>query len=181
MSDNTPRLKLPYILQSQAQKEVTHAMSLNSLDALLQTSVESTTLTTPPVDSDENLYIVGTGATGAWTAKDKQLAQYIGGSWVFFTPFEGLRVWDKQTAQPFVYKGTTWQNEFSAAGRVGFFGATPVVKATVSFGNTDNEIGGLSVSASYSQAEMQALRDKCEQLADDVRVLKAALSSYGLI
>lgn len=181
MSDNTPRLKLPYILQSQAQKEVTHAMSLNSLDALLQTSVESTTLTTPPIGSDGNLCIVGTGATGAWTAKDKQLAQYIGGSWVFYTPFEGLRVWDKQTAQPFVYKGTAWQNELSATGRVGFFGATPVDKATVSFGNTDNEIGGLTISMTYSQAEMQALRDKCEELADDVRALKATLSSYGLI
>lgn len=181
MSDNTPRLKLPYILQSQAQKEVTHAMSLNSLDALLQTSVESTTLTTPPVDSDGNLYIVGTGATGAWTAKDKQLAQFIGGGWVFYTPFEGLRVWDKQTAQPFVYKGSTWQNEFSAAGKVGFFGTTPVVKATISFGNTDNEIGGLTISAAYSQAEVQALRDKCEELADDVRALKAAISNYGLI
>ena len=139
MSDNTPRLKLPYILQSQAQKEVTHAMSLNSLDALLQTSVESTALTTPPTGSDGNLYIVGTGATGAWTAKDKQLAQLIGGSWAFYTPFEGLRVWDKQTAQPLVYKGSTWQNEFSAAGKVGFFGATPVAKSTVSFGNTDND------------------------------------------
>lgn len=181
MSDNTPRLKLPYILQSQAQKEVTHALSLNSLDALLQTSVESTTLTTPPTGSDGSLYIVGTGATGAWTAKDKQLAQFIGGSWVFYTPFEGLRVWDKQTAQPFVYKGSTWQNEFSAAGKVGFFGATPVFKATVSFGNSDNEIGGLIISAAYSQAEVQALRDKCEELADDVRALKATLSSYGLI
>ena len=64
---------------------------------------------------------------------------------------------------------------------VGFFGSAPVTKATVTLGNTDNEIGGLAISATYSQAEVQALRDKCEELADDVRTLKAALSSYGLV
>lgn len=181
MIDNTPRLTLPYIIQSQAQKEVTHALGLNRLDTLTQTAVETVALTAPPVGIEGSLYIVGSGATGAWAAKDKQLAQFIGGIWVFYTPFEGMRVWDKQTAQPLVYKGSIWQNEFSAANRIGFFGAIPIVKATVSFGNMDNEIGGLTVSASYSQAEMQALRDKCEELADDVRALKAALSSYGLV
>ena len=64
---------------------------------------------------------------------------------------------------------------------VGFFGSAPVAKTTVTLGNTDNKIGGLTISAAYSQAEVQALRDKCEELADDVRALKAALSSYGLV
>ncbi|WP_425057972.1 hypothetical protein SCACP_25600 [Sporomusa carbonis] len=64
---------------------------------------------------------------------------------------------------------------------VGFFGSAPVTKTTVTLGNTDDEIAGLPISAAYSQAEMQALRDKCEKLADDVRALKAALSSYGLV
>ena len=64
---------------------------------------------------------------------------------------------------------------------LGFFGSAPVTKTTVILGNTDNEIGGLTISATYSQAEVQALRDKCEELADDVRALKAALSSYGLV
>ena len=64
---------------------------------------------------------------------------------------------------------------------VGFFGSAPVAKTTVTLGNTDNEIGGLAISAASSQAEVQALRDKCEELADDGRALKAALSSYGLV
>ena len=64
---------------------------------------------------------------------------------------------------------------------LGFFGSAPVAKTTVTLGNTDNEIGGLTISAAYAQGEVQALRDKCEELADDVRALKAALSSYGLI
>lgn len=44
-------------------------------------------------------------------------------------------------------------------------------QAAVTLGNTDNEIGGLTISVGYSQAEVQALRDKCEELADDVRNL----------
>jgi hypothetical protein len=31
------------------------------------------------------------------------------------------------------------------------------------------------LAAAYSQAEVQALRDKCEELADDVRALSALL------
>jgi hypothetical protein len=56
-------------------------------------------------------------------------------------------------------------------------GATPVVQpsgadqAAVTLGNTDGEKGGLTISDPPSQAEVQALRDKAEELADDVRNL----------
>lgn len=43
--------------------------------------------------------------------------------------------------------------------------------------NTDNEIGALSIGASYTQAEVQALRTKCEELADDFRALSGALAT----
>lgn len=42
-------------------------------------------------------------------------------------------------------------------------------------GNTDGEIGGLTISAGYSQSEVTALRDKCEELADDLRTLRSNL------
>jgi hypothetical protein len=42
----------------------------------------------------------------------------------------------------------------------------------VTLGNTNGEIGGLTISDSPTQAEVQALRDKCE-LADDVTALSA--------
>lgn len=48
-------------------------------------------------------------------------------------------------------------------------------QAVVTLGNTDNEIGGLTFSASPTQAECEALRDKCEELADDVRALSTLL------
>jgi hypothetical protein len=65
--------------------------------------------------------------------------------------------------------------------KIALWGKTPIVQpsgaaqAAVTLGNTDNEIGGLTLSAAYSQAEVQALRDKCEELADDVRALSALI------
>ena len=49
----------------------------------------------------------------------------------------------------------------------------------MTLGNTDNAIGGLSIGATYSQAEVQALRDKCEQLADDVRALSTLIHAQN--
>ena len=77
--------------------------------------------------------------------------------------------------------GYVWETQVggSTSARIGFWGATPVVQpsgvdqAAVTLGNTDGEIGGLTISDPPTQAEVQALRDKCEELADDVRALSA--------
>lgn len=92
--------------------------------------------------------------------------------------------------------GTTTGVKFGTATsqKIGFFNATPVVQpasanqAAVTLGNANNEIGGLTFSGSYTQAEVEALRDKCEELADDVRnlstlihELRTALVNLGLV
>lgn len=67
--------------------------------------------------------------------------------------------------------------------KIGFFGATTIVKpasanqAVVTLGNTNSEISGLTISETYSDDEVIALRDKCEELADDVRALSTLLHS----
>ena len=75
-----------------------------------------------------------------------------------------------------------WQTVVGATGgKIGFYGATPVVQpsgadqAAVTLGNADGEIGGLTISDPPTQAEVQALRDKCEELADDVRALSGLI------
>jgi hypothetical protein len=45
--------------------------------------------------------------------------------------------------------------------------------------NTDNEIGGLPIAAAYNQTEIQNLRAKCEELADDTRTMRDVL--YGFM
>jgi hypothetical protein len=69
----------------------------------------------------------------------------------------------------------------ATGGKLGFYGATPVVQPAgadqddVGLANTDGEIGGLTISNPPTQAEVQALRDKCEELADDVRNLSVLI------
>ena len=73
-----------------------------------------------------------------------------------------------------------WQTVIGAtSGKIGFYGVTPVVQpagadqAVVTLGNTDGEIGSLTISDPPTQAEVQALRDKAEELGDEVRALSA--------
>jgi hypothetical protein len=91
--------------------------------------------------------------------------------------------------------GYVWETIVGATGgKIGFYGATPVVQpsgagqAAVTLGNTDGEFGSLIISDPPTQAEVQALRDRAEELADDVRALstlihalRAALVTTGLI
>ncbi|MFN6339484.1 MAG: DUF2793 domain-containing protein, partial [Cyanobacteriota bacterium] len=78
----TPRLLIPYLSTSQAQKEVTHNDALNVLDGWVQASVVSRTLATPPVSPTEGvLYLVGASPTGAWAGQANELAQYLSGAW----------------------------------------------------------------------------------------------------
>jgi len=54
-------------------------------------------------------------------------------------------------------------------------------QAAVTLGNTNAEIGGLTISGAYSQAEVQALRDKAEELADDVRALSLLIHAMRTV
>ena len=140
MSEITPRLNFPYILQSQSQKETTHNESLIFLDVFVQTAVESAALTAPPTTPvSGSLYVIGDSATGDWLANDSNLTQYISSNWVFYVPVEGMRVWDKATSQALVYNSSgAWENELAAAAKVGFFGATPITQPTVSGSKSSN-------------------------------------------
>ena len=50
-------------------------------------------------------------------------------------------------------------------------------QAAVTLGNANSEIGGLTIGSTYSESEVEALRDKCEELADDVRALSTLIHS----
>lgn len=46
------------------------------------------------------------------------------------------------------------------------------VESPAAFGVGDGDIGGLTISSTYDELEVKALRDKCESLADDCRALR---------
>ena len=108
MPNTTNRVKLPYILQSQSQKEVTHNSGLDLIDALLQAACISVSVNTPPgspVAGD--CYVVGTSPTGAWAGQAKAVAFYTTG-WNFIAPWEGLTVWANDTNALNTYDGSAW-------------------------------------------------------------------------
>ncbi len=53
-------------------------------------------------------WIVGTSPTGAWAGQPNQLAQRIGGAWLFYAPFVGLVVFDAATLPQWGWIGNAW-------------------------------------------------------------------------
>lgn len=107
---NTANLILPYIAQGQAQKEVTHNDALNILDAVVQLSVKSRTVTAPPGSPAQgDRYIVPAGASGAWSGQTGKIAAYRDTAWAFFTPKSGWRALVEAEGRTLVYLNTAWQ------------------------------------------------------------------------
>ncbi|RMH48628.1 MAG: DUF2793 domain-containing protein [Alphaproteobacteria bacterium] len=105
----TPNLALPYIAAAQAQKHVTHNAALDLLDGLVQLSVKDRDLAAPPASPAEgDRYIVGSGATDAWTGWDGDVALFSGGAWVRLPAREGWRIWVEDEAVLLVFDGTCW-------------------------------------------------------------------------
>ena len=101
MSDTTsPRLGLPYLAAGQAQKHVTLNKLITRLDGLVQTAVESRSVTQQPdAPADGAIWLLPAKASGPdWTGKGGLLARYDAGAWSFSPPITGqsLLVRDEQ-------------------------------------------------------------------------------------
>lgn len=107
MADKTPKLGLPYLQVSQAQKEVTHNTALDFIDFFIQPVVESRTAT-PPAGVEGKAYIVIATASAAWVGKENYVARFINGTWAFYAPFEGLGVWSVTDARDYIYHNGGW-------------------------------------------------------------------------
>lgn len=104
----TPNLAMPYLVTSQAQKEITHNDALNDMDFMAQTSVISNALSAPPASpSAGDTYIVATSPTGAWAGYAGYIAAYYSG-WKFKAPVTGWRVWVRNTGRVYYYTGSAW-------------------------------------------------------------------------
>ena len=107
--DNSPRLNLPYMASSQAQKHVTHNEALRYLDCLVHITIKNTNLTEPPIEFDEgDCYFVADVASGDWTGKESHLACYQDGAWVFHPPKPGFMAWLENEDSFVVWSGFAW-------------------------------------------------------------------------
>jgi hypothetical protein len=107
--DETPHLKLPYILAAQSQKHVTHNEALRALDAIVQLAVADKDLGTPPGSPAEgDRYIVPASPAGAWTGHATQLAAWQDGAWAFYPPSAGWLAWVEDESQSYLFSGGGW-------------------------------------------------------------------------
>ncbi|MDD3183631.1 MAG: DUF2793 domain-containing protein [Alphaproteobacteria bacterium] len=104
----SPNLSMPYLVASQAQKEVTHNEALADLDCLAQLCAVSRALTTPPASPSEgDAYIVADSPTGAWAGQAGRVAIYFSG-WRFKTPKAGWIAFVQNESKFVVYNGSAW-------------------------------------------------------------------------
>jgi hypothetical protein len=108
MSD-TPNLILPYIAAAQAQKHVTHNEALSLIDGLLQLSIVSRGLNTPPATAvDGNRYLIGAAPITEWLGHAGQIGLRMEGAWRFLTPRKGWQMWVEAESVPLIFDGTNW-------------------------------------------------------------------------
>ena len=72
--------------------------ALRRLDALVQLTVQSPTLATPPASPTEGQrWIVAASPTGAWVSRAGQIAAWQDGAWAFYAPLDGWTAVDVST------------------------------------------------------------------------------------
>lgn len=113
MSETTSQLDLPLVMPDQAQKHVTVNEALLRLDALVQLSVESRTLTSQPAAPQHGgRWIIPDAASGAewmhFSAGD--IAIFRDGYWSNATPRDGWRAHVRDEAAECIFQGGAWQS-----------------------------------------------------------------------
>ena len=104
--DTTPRFGLPFLFAAQAQKESFVNEIAARCDILLHCAIEAAANLPPGNPSDGRCWLVTSGAAGAWAGKSDSIAAWIGGSWIFFAPRAGLRVYDRALRQDRFFSDT---------------------------------------------------------------------------
>lgn len=109
MSEVSANLSLPFIQPSQAQKHITHNEALLLLDALVQLTVISAQTGAPPSNpEDGDRYVLPTGATGAWSGHDGEIALSSDQAWVFLPPNTGWTAWVIDAGAAVRFDGVNW-------------------------------------------------------------------------
>lgn len=157
----TGRLGLPYIVTAQAQKEVTHNEALNRLDAFVTPVVADISDAPPGSPVVGDLYIVGTSASGDFTGHENELAQYLTGGWIFYTPFKWMDAVVESLDSRMTYDGSGWVP----------FGL--IMKDTGEYLRVGHQQEDVTVDSGASKDTTITIPDRSILLTVNVRVLTA--------
>lgn len=109
MPSLSPRLELPYLEPSQAQKHVTHNEALRRLDMLVQLSVQGFDENTPPaLPVTGHIYALGAAPTDAWAGQAEMLALREDNGWSFVAPDPGWMATLAGDPSPRIWTGAAW-------------------------------------------------------------------------
>lgn len=139
--------------------------NLRKLGAIVQLSVIDRDQTAPPGSpADGDRHIPASGASGAWSGKDGQIAVYdaTATAWMFYTPSTGWQARVQAESITVAYDGTAWMQNgvrttvaslpaTAEEGTPGF--ATDGLKSAENTGN------GTGVSIYYSNGQWRVYRD----------------------
>lgn len=127
----TPNLGLPYLAAAQAQKHVTHNEALRRLDALVEVAVIDSALADPPGSpADGDRYIVPASPTGAWVGHSDDIAAFLDGAWVFFTPAVGWIAFDRAADEMLLFGVAGWVGIGSFLGPIDKLGVNATADVT---------------------------------------------------
>ena len=102
--EKSANLNLPYIAAAQAQKHVTLNEALTMLDALVQMSVASRQLTSPPATPERGeRFVVPDHAIGDWANHGNDIAMWDEDAWVFLSPQAGWRAFIEDEAADYLF------------------------------------------------------------------------------
>ena len=115
MSETSPRLALPLIAPSQAQKHVTHNEAVMLLDGLVQMTLRGVEASEPPASgADGDAWGLGAAPTGLWEGRGGDVAIRSNGGWVFAAPAAGWRAWDLSAGAALRHDGSGWVPDLPA-------------------------------------------------------------------
>lgn len=111
MDDRSSLLGLPFVMPAQAQKHVTHNEAIRALDALVQLSVKSRSLSAPPQSPAEgDRYIIGSDPTESWSDREGRIAAWQDGAWAFFKPQSGWLAYCEAESALLMSDGADWSS-----------------------------------------------------------------------
>lgn len=147
MMDTSPNLALPYLAAAQAQKHVTHNEAIRRLDALVHLAVLDRDQTSPPANPENGArHIVAANATGGWTGKEKAIAAYQDGAWVYLTPQKGWLCWVEDEEKLLVWTADNWSDQVGQGAPVN---PAPLVGINTT-ADTDNRLAVRSANTLFS-------------------------------
>lgn len=105
----TPRLNLPFLQAGQALKNITHNEALQRIDSGLYLSCSDMAANALPDDPTSGFtVIISKAAEHALVDRIDQIAVFVNGDWVWFTPKPGWAIWDNISQTLRVFDGQVW-------------------------------------------------------------------------